>query len=119
MEEKSSAVKREILMSLVQRYGNKPPKVLVSKAKERGLYHLSQSDDEIYTLMERFAKFHNLPFGYQEPPEVKEIMKLIVKENVDPIEEADPFYASLLKEHSILSKRILALNKLIETYKHE
>lgn len=119
-KQKSANEKREILYSLVQRYGHREPKIIVSKAKERGLYHLAEDDKEIYTLIETFAKFHNLPFGYNEPPkEVDEVINIILKENIDKPEDTDPFYAALLKEHSFLSKKLLAINKLIELYKYE
>lgn len=115
---KSAAEKREILYSLIQRWGHKEPKILISKAKERGLYHLAEDDKEIYLLMERFAEFHNLPFGFMHPPkEVDEVINLIIKDNIDKPEDTDPFYAALLAEHSALSKKMLALNKLIELYK--
>ena len=118
MAEKTAAVKREILMSLIQRYGHKEPKILIAKAKERGLYHIAQDDKEIYTLMEKFAEYHNLPFGFmQAPKEAEHIINQIVKEPVDPDEDA--FFTSLVKEREFTVKRLIALDKLIKTYKNE
>lgn len=115
---KTAAEKREILYSLVQRYGHVEPKILISKAKERGLYHLAEDDKEIYVLMEKFAEFHNLPFGFMQPiSKSEEIINIIIKDNIDKPEDTDPFYAAMLAEHSALSKKMLALNKLIELYK--
>lgn len=112
-------MKREILYSLIQRYGHKEPKVLISKAKERGIYHLAQDDKEIYELMEKFAEFHNLPFGFMTmPKEAEQVINLIIKEN-NPSDDVDPFYMSLLRERSIITKRLIAIDKLIKTYKNE
>ena len=119
MAEKTAAVKREILMSLIQRYGHREPKILIAKAKERGLYHVAQDDKEIYNLMEKFAEYHNLPFGFMTmPKEAEKVINLIIKEN-NPSEDADPFYMSLLRERSIITKRLIAIDKLIKTYKNE
>jgi hypothetical protein len=118
MAEKTAAVKRDILMSLIQRYGHKEPKILIAKAKERGLYHLSQDDKEIYVLMEKFAEYHNLPFGFMQPPkEAVHIIDQIVKEPVDP--NVDTFLDSLLNERALTVKRLIAIDKLIKTYKNE
>jgi hypothetical protein len=117
MAEKTAAVKREILMSLIQRYGHKEPKILVAKAKERGIYHLSQDDKEIYTLMEKFAEYHHLPFGFNQVPKEAEH---VINQIVAPIDsEEDTFFTSLLKERDVTIKRLIALDKLIKTYKNE
>jgi len=117
MGEKTAAMKREILMSLVQRYGHKEPKILIAKAKERGLYHIAQDDKEIYELMEKFASYHNLPFGFMQPPkEVEHIIDQIVSP-VDP--NQDTFLDSLLNERALTVKRLIAIDKLIKTYKNE
>lgn len=120
MENKTAAMKREILMSLIQRYGHLQPKILISKAKERGLYHLSQDDKEIYELMEKFAEFHNLPFGFMAnnvPKEAQHIIDQITKE--PKVVDEDPFYTALLKEKSLVVKRLVAIDKLIKTYNNE
>lgn len=118
MAEKTASMKREILYSLIQRYGHKEPKVLISKAKERGIYHLAQDDKEIYELMEKFAEFHKLPFGFMQPPkEAVHIIDQIVKEPGQCNE--DPFFISLLNERALIVKRLLAIDKLIKTYRNE
>lgn len=119
MENKSSSAKREILTSLIQRYGYKEPKILIAKAKERGLYQLAKSDKEVYELMEKFADYHNLPFGFMAneiPKEAQKVIDLIVKEEAENGKDVDPFYTSLLKEKSLTIKRLVALDKLIKTY---
>jgi len=122
METKSTTVKRELLIQLVTAYGNKPKKIVIQKAKEKGIYKLEEDDNEIYLLIHAFAKFHNLPFGYTEPEKVIEPeipSKAISWEEFqknNPIEK-DYFYESLINERDSLSKKLLALNRLIETYK--
>jgi hypothetical protein len=118
MENKSTAVKRELLIQLVTAYGNKPKKIVIQKAKEKGIYKYEADDEEIYLLIHAFAKFHKLPFGYTEPVKIIEPEEEIV-EIVDKKEEVDLFYENLLKEHNLLSKKLLALNKVIEIYKSE
>jgi len=119
MEKKTEAIRREILKSLIERYGNKPKKIFIQKAKDAGVYKMYADDDEVYDLAKKFAEFHKMPFGYIEK-EVRE--ERIDNLNFEPeleekIEEPDGFYISLLKEHDTLSKKLLALNKVIEAYK--
>lgn len=119
MENKSSAVKREILKNIVERFGTKPKRIVIQEAKERGVYKNSEDDDEVYELVRRFAEYHKMPFGYVEPKPVrKRITKEdTVKKKVVVKEEIDEFFESLIKERDNLSKKLLALNRLIETYK--
>lgn len=123
METKTTALRRELLINLVNAYGNKPKNIVVKMAKEKGIYGYNEDDNEIYTLINAFASFHKLPFGYIEPKPIKE-EKLISFEmdSENDIEkpnepENDVFYESLIKERDSLSKKLLALNRLIETYK--
>lgn len=124
METKSTSIKRELLTQLVTAYGNKPKKIVIQKAKEKGIYKFEEDDNEIYLLIHAFAKFHNLPFGYFEEKIVKENN---FDFNLDPEKEVetpfevkiDGFYESLLKERNSLSKKLLSLNKLIDTYEKE
>ena len=120
METKTSAVRREILKSLIDRYGNKPKNIFVQKAKEAGAYQNFVDDNEVYDLAKKFADYHKLPFGFVEKEKElskEEILKIEIVDNIESKEEIDHFFVSLQKEHDILSKKLLALNKLIETYK--
>jgi len=117
MENKSTVVKRELLTQLVTAYGNKPKKIVIQKAKEKGIYKIEDDDNEVYSLIEKFAEYHHLPFGHTPQPEI--LYELISEEEIEkPIKpEIDHFYESLVKERDSLSKKLLALNRLIETYK--
>lgn len=124
METKSTSIKRELLTQLVTAYGNKPKKIVIQKAKEKGIYKFEEDDNEIYLLIHAFAKFHNLPFGYVEGKIVKENnfdFNLDPEKDIEtPFEvKIDGFYESLLKERNSLSKKLLSLNKLIDTYEKE
>lgn len=120
MEEKTEAVRREILKYIIDRFGNKPKKILIKEVKERGAYKNYASDEEVYELVKKFADFHNMPFGYVEPKQ-EPSAELI---HFDPIPETvieddfDDFLSELKKEHDKLSKKMLALNKIIELYKN-
>lgn len=120
MESKTDSVRREILKSIIERYGNKPKNIVVKKIKDSGVYKNFQDDNEVYELVQKFAEFHKLPFGFIEKTEtIKEDEKPEhdIDEIKEKVEEVDLFYKSLEKEHAILSKKLLALNKLMETYK--
>lgn len=120
METKTTALRRELLTRLINEYGHKPMAYVVKKAKERGIYPFTEDDNEVYRLIESFASFNNLPFGYIEPQQEKIIsFELDPEKDIEkePEPEIDLFYESLIKEHGSLSKKLLALNKLIETYK--
>lgn len=122
MENKSDSVRREILKSIIDRYGNKSKKVVVQKVKEQGVYKNYQDDNEVYNLVQKFAEFHKLPFGYTEPKpkiEPETILEKVVQENIEKAEEVDLFYETMLKEHSMLSKKLLTLTKLIDIYKSD
>lgn len=124
METKSTAVKRELLTQLVTAYGNKPKNFVVQKAKEKGIYKYEEDDNEIYCLINAFASFHKLPFGYIEPKKTSTTDILFSMDSENDIEkpnkvEIDVFYESLIKQRDSLSKKLLALNRLIETYKKE
>lgn len=118
MENKSTAVKREILKSLIQMHGNKPKNVVVSLAKEKGVYKSYDDDNEIYELIKKFAEYHSLPFGYVhiEKIEEKTEEEVFIEENIDKINEIDYFFESLIKERDNLSKKLLTLNRLIAVY---
>jgi hypothetical protein len=120
MENKSEAVKRELLKGIIERYGNKEKKVVVNRVKEAGIYQNYVDDNEVYELVRKFAEYHNLPFGCRERPVIDSNPEVLTKVLVqDPCvdEEVDHFYEHLREEHSRLSKKILALNKLMELYK--
>lgn len=123
MEDKTYAVRREILTNILQRFGKRPKNILVKEIKDRGVYKIQQSDEEVYELAKKFSEYHNIPFGYDEPiiKQEDEFASFKVDENVfnEAVEniEQDLFYISLIKERDNFSKKLLALNKLIETYK--
>lgn len=120
METKTTALRRELLTRLINEYGNKPMAYVVKKAKERGIYAFTEDDNDTYRLIQCFAHHHNLPFGYAEPQQEKTISFELDPENdieKEPEPEIDLFYESLIKERDSISKKLLALNKLIETYK--
>lgn len=120
MENKTSAVRREILKSLIDRYGNKPKSFFIKMAKEAGAYQNYVDDNEVYELAKKFAEYHSLPFGFLEPKIDSSKENVVLEEIVDNLElkeEIDYFFISLKKEHDMLSKKLLALNKLMETYK--
>lgn len=121
METKTTALRRELLTRLINEYGNKPQPYIVKKAKERGIYPYTEDDNEVYRLIKNFAYMNNLPFAYIEPQQEKTISFELDSENdieKEPEPEIDHFYESLIKERDSLSKKLLALNKLIETYKN-
>jgi len=121
METKTTAIRRELLTRLIIEYGNKPMAYVVKKCKERGIYPYNEDDTEVYNMIDNFAKHHNLPFGYIEPEKPKSEIAFELDSQYDiekPNEpEIDVFYESLIKQRDLLSKKLLALNKLIETYK--
>jgi len=121
METKTTALRRELLTRLVNEYGNKPKAYVVKKAKERGIYPYDEDDNEVYCLINAFAVFHKMPFGYIEPEKPKNeiVFEMDPEKDIEkPNElEIDAFYESLIKQRDSLSKKLLALNKLIETYK--
>lgn len=118
MENKTDAIRREMLTMIVKNHGHKDKKTVIKKVKESGVYENFQDDNEVYSLVERFAKHHNLIFGYiEEKLEIpKEYLKEEIEEIIEKKEEINEFYQSLLKERDNLSKKLLSLNKLIETY---
>jgi uncharacterized protein YktA (UPF0223 family) len=118
MEKKSEAIRRELLIQLVNAYGHKPKRIVIQKAKEKGIYKYEEDDEEIYLLIHAFAKFHKIPFGYTEPVKIIEPKEEVI-EIIEKKEEVDLFYENLVKEHNTLSKKLLALNKLMEIYKSE
>lgn len=120
METKTTALRRELLTRLLNEYGNKPESYIVKKAKERGIYPYTEDDKWVCDAIGVFASVNNLPFGYTEPQQEKTISFELDPENdieKEPDLEIDLFYESLIKERDSLSKKLLALNKLIETYK--
>jgi len=121
METKTTALRRELLRRLVNEYGNKPKAYVVKKAKERGIYPYDEDDNEVYCLINTFAVFHKMPFGYIEPEKPKNeiVFEMDPEKDIEkPNEpEIDAFYESLIKQRDYLSKKLLALNRLIETYK--
>ena len=117
MEDKTVELKREILMGIVEGYGHKPKKIVIQMAKDKGVYKNYQSDEEVYELVKKFAEYHNKPFGHIEKIIEPDREILEVEEMIDKKEDTDYFFQSLIKERDTLSKKLLALNKLIETYK--
>lgn len=117
MEDKTTAVRREVLKYIIDGYVNRGKKVMVLKAKEKGVYKNYVSDDEVWDNIKKFATYHNLPVSEDEiiidKEEVNKEMK--IKEVV--VEKKDEFLIKLEKEHRALSKKLLALNKVIEAYK--
>lgn len=121
MENKSDAIRREILKTTIQNYGTKGKKILVQKVKEAGAYKNYVDDNEVYDLILKFAKFHDLHIE----PETPVFEKVEIVEEVQPeaeaaaeVDEADLFYQKLEDEHTLLSKKLLAINRLMQLYKN-
>jgi len=115
MENKSDALRREILKSLIDRYAVKGKKVLISKAKDAGVYKGFVSDEEVYSLIVKFAEFHKLPIFFEESVIAE---KIIPPAEITKKKDTDYFYSVLQDQHNLLSKQLLALNKLMDTYNH-
>jgi len=113
MENKTTAVRREILKSLIDRYCVKGKKALIAKVKDAGVYKNFVSDEEVYMQLEKFAEFHNLPLVFKETIIEEKIIDEPKKEKQN---EQDYFLSVLQKQHDLLSKQLLYLNKLISTY---
>ncbi len=120
MENKTEAVRREILKSILDRYAGKGKAVIIKKAKEQGVYKAFVDDLEVWELIQKFAAFHNIPITEPkaEVPE-KEVLEEEEEEeenNQEEEEDDDSFLKLLKDEHTRLSKRLLALNRVIQVY---
>ena len=120
MENKTASVKREILRSIIERYGNKGRKIIIQKAKDSGVYKDFEDDNEIYSLVLKFSKFHNLHIEPEKELKEEDIHIEEILSNSYPDEtEEERLYKILQHEHDRLSKKLLALNKFMELYKPE
>lgn len=113
MENKTDAVRREILKSIIDRYASKGRKILISKVKEAGVYKHYVSDDEVYGLIVKFAEFHNIPIDFSKTVLSEKIIEEPKKEKIN---NDDYFLSVCKKEHDLLSKKLLYLNKIISSY---
>lgn len=124
MIEKTTEVRREILKRLIQDHGGKGRDVLIKKVKEQGVYKSFVDDIEVWNLVKKFAEFHQLPLLDMTRKQIEELNKSL-EENTKVLtspdikikqEPEDEFLESLKKEHALLSKKLLALNKIIDVY---
>lgn len=117
MENKTDAVRREILKGILDQYAGKGREIIVRKVKEKGVYKNFVDDLEVWDLVKKFAAFHNIPITEPQPEQPKE-QEPNIEEATQEIEvdEDDHFLKLLKDEHNRLSKRILALNRVIEVY---
>jgi len=128
MEDKSTAIKRELLKSIIERYGTKDRKFLIGKAKESGVYKNHVDDNEVYTQLEKFASFHNLHIGYKEELKPikasKEFIEVIDDGGISSlkalqeIDNNELFIKTLEREHEELSRKLLKVTQLLKLYKH-
>jgi hypothetical protein len=85
MEEKSEALRRELLTRLIQEHGAKGRKVLIMKAKEAGIYKNYVSDEEVFDLIKKFAAFHDLFIQDKIKVEIEEPKKPLKVEISEPV----------------------------------
>lgn len=103
---------------------------LIQGAKNRNLYDIHIDNEEIYSALERFAKFHRIELHVDVPKIVaaRTNENLFIEETDDEgnttlkkigneeIKNSDEFLKVLEKERDILSKKLLKINNLIQIY---
>ena len=127
MENKTNSIKRELLKSIIERYGSKEKKFLIGKAKEAGIYKNHVDDNEVYSLLEKFAEHHDLHIGYKEEIKIvkpgKEFIEVINEKGqsslqaLQDLNNDDIFIKALENEHEELSKKLLKVTQLLTLYK--